>query len=170
MGRKRKTVPRERNGRPQRESREDITSVVGRRRCWEMGLRPTTENLKLAVSEVGGTYWGKLYHANKITLRQREAFKAFAILEEAYRQSIDAPKPTPKGATLNGGGGKSTAEENIGRTVATRARYEAIDWALHRSPGNVRRAVFNVIAEVPVSDEDAKAAGVAIEILMLDGR
>lgn len=97
---------RELNGRVQRlsaeQSRIEIQRPVLEKRCRDLGLRPTYENLRKVESPDYGTEWGRLYLRNEITQSEKLAAGWFSELHAGYLKAICSPRPTPKNSRLDG--------------------------------------------------------------------
>lgn len=162
---------REPNGRLQRPTQEtgwEVMQPVLERRCRDVGIPATVENMRKVRGEAGGTPWGRLWLAGRITSRQYEAFKAFANLRQNYLRSIDAPKEDPKTASMGAVAG-ATRPEDVSAVRAIRARYLQIDNDLRKCPASIVRAAFSVIRGNREPDRLVQLAGTALAILLLDG-
>lgn len=166
MPRKRRT--REKNGRPQREATWERLEPVLRRRCRECGLPPTYENMRRVRGQEGGTYWGKLWISGRIKRKNYEGFEAFSKLRTAFLQSIDAPRDTPKIASLEPGG-LGVRPENVAIVEAIRARFTAIDRDLRKYPLPIVRAAYATIEERNAPELEVRLAGRVLYGLLVQG-
>lgn len=154
MGRPRKQGRRERNGRPKRRpaSETDWQTIepVLRRRCAELGLRPTLENMRSVRGQEGGTPWGKLWIKDEITRRQHDAARWYAEARARYLRAIAAPKETPSCSSYGDTRGRSLVE-NVKGDMAARAAFTAVDCLLNGMGRSYKRAIMGLLEEQPVS-------------------
>lgn len=150
-GRPKKAGKREPNGRVQRPSKAETEwqtmEPALRRRCVEMELDVTYENMRKVRGQEGGTPWGRLHLTSQISYRQMRAIGEYWMARERYLYAIDAPKENPKAASMDPDQrGASLHQQDPNAAKQARATFSALDKALHDAGRLARRAVYETIA------------------------
>ena len=148
-GRKRKAGKREPSGRLQRDPAAEtewlVMEPVLRRRCREIGWRPSVENMRKVRGPEGGTAWGHLWLRQQITREQHDAAVWFDRLRADYLRAICAP--VQKGSDMDPDNrGASLMAENERRNRAIRAAYIEAEAALRNAGRRASLAVFGLMA------------------------
>lgn len=170
-GRKRKLGAREANGRLQRETDWQVLEPSLRRRCAELGIRPTLENMRMVRGQDGGTPWGKLFIKGEITRRMADALQAFWLMRQQYLHSIDAPREHPKGcnATLEPSGA-SLRGENVDWARRVRQEYLAVEKVLFVAGRAYLLTAKAHVQEMPVRIEQLRHGAELLAEHLLDGQ
>lgn len=172
-GRPRKAGKRHPNGRLAQPTGWEIMTPVLERRCKQIGLAPTVENMRAVKGQEGGTTWGKLLLSGQIDQRQHDACKWFATLRAAYHRSIDAPKETPKCGDLEGLGGMSAGMDDAEVCRRIRVQYKLAEALLRDCGRQSVLAVMACVREEPMRPGQIGALRVGLSVLakhFLEGR
>ena len=104
----------------------------------------TKDQVKAMKLNERGSILGVMFAQGYITAQERTAGEDYCDRYGTYAQLSGLPKPTAKGASWGGAGGRSNRQENISATIAAKAAHMAdqrvltqcsagVTWAMKRA-------------------------------------